>query len=252
MSNFEDKIVQSMTKKILESIYEPLFLESSHGFRPNKGCHTAVKALRQHLFRQKVDTVIDVDLENYLGTISHSKMLEFLSHKIKDKTFLRYIHRMLKSGVLSEGDLRVTSEGTAQGSVVSLILSNIFRHYAIDLWFERIVKRHAKGSVELFSYADDLVICCELESDAKRVHAALDKRLEKFSLKMNKDKTKLVRFSKNKLYFQGIKQETFDFLGFTFVLGKSKTGNVIPKLITSRKRFRSKLKNVTIWLKRFN
>lgn len=248
ISNLEDKIMQKMMQRVLESIYDPIFLDCSYGFRPGRGCHDAIKALRQHLYCNNVQTVIDIDLANFFGTIDHKLMEEILREKIHDKTLMRYIIRMFKAGVLSEGDLQMSDEGVPQGSICSPVLANIFAHKAIDSWFEEMVKPNCKGKVELFRYADDAVICCQYEEDAKRINQVLGKRLAKFKLKINEDKTKLVAFSKIE-EARGKSQEAFDFLGFTFYLGRSRKGFIIPKAKTSGKKFRAKLKNVKTWSK---
>lgn len=248
ISNLEDKIVQKMTQKVLESIYEPLFLECSHGFRPGKSCHTAIQALNDHLYGNYVQTVIDIDLKNFFGTIEHSLLESILKEKIKDPKFMRYINRMFKSGVLTKGELTMSEEGVPQGSICSPVLANIFAHYALDTWIEEMVKPACKGTVALFRYADDGVICCEYEADALKIRQSLGKRLEKFKLQLNEEKTKLVPFDK-KAAAQGIKQGTFDFLGFTFYWGKSQSGWIIPKLKTRAKTMRTKLKRVNEWAK---
>ena len=168
--------------------------------------------------------------------------------KIKDTRFIRYIRRMFKAGVLSKGELHIGDEGVPQGSCVSPVLANIFAHYVIDEWFTKTVKSHIKGGAEMFRYADDLVILCQYESDAKRIKEALANRLAKYKLKLNERKTKMVRFS-SRDFARGMKQETFDFLGFTFYLGKSRNGFPVPKLKTCSKRFRSKLKKLAKWMK---
>ena len=248
ISNFEDKMVQRMTSKILEAIYEPTFRNCSYGFRPNRSCHMAVKDLCNSIHKNQYEVVIDVDLKNYFGTLDHGKLLDFLKLRIKDETFLRYIVRMLKAGVLSDGELRVTDEGSPQGNVASPVLSNIYGHYVIDCWFEDVVKPHAVGPVELFRYCDDMVICCRYATDADRITKALEGRLAKFKLELNLDKTKSVPFSK-RVFDRGRDQGTFDFLGFTFYLARTQKGNVTVKVKTSRKRFRSKLANVKDWVK---
>ena len=248
ISNFEDKIVQKMTQKVLESIYEPIFLDNSYGFRPGRGCHDAVRALTNYLFRNEVEKVIDVDISNFFGTIDIKVLSEILGEKIRDKKFIRYINRMSKAGVLRNGELEINEEGVQQGSMCSPILANIYAHYVVDEWFEEIVKIHCKGKVELFRYCDDAVICCQYAKDAERIKDALAKRLEKYNLKLNVDKTHSVSFSKRQRR-NGVKQGTFDFLGFTFYLGRSATGVVIPKVKTSKKRLRNKLKNLTEWIK---
>ena len=248
ISNFEDKLVQKRVQEILESIYDPLFLDCSYGFRPGRSCHDAIKELHKHLFKEEVEMVIDVDLANYFNTIDHKILEELLRIKIKDSKFLRYISRMLKSGVLMDGELVVSDEGVTQGSCCSPVLSNIVAHYVIDMWLEETVKPLTKGKVQSFRYADDLVICCQYEKDAIRVRDALGKRLAKFKLKLNEDKTKMVAFSVSKGR-QGVKQGTFDFLGFTFYLGKSRRGYILAKLKTSSKRVRVKLKRVNEWVR---
>ena len=243
---FEDKLVQGRVGELLGSIYEPLFKDWSYGFRPKRGCHDAVKDLRAHLYAEEVEVVIDVDLANFFGTIDHELLKELLGKKIKDTKFIRYVSRMLKAGILTEGELTMSDEGVPQGSLCSPIFSNIVAHYVIDEWLEDTVKPLMKGKLRAFRYADDLVICCRYEEDAVRVKKALGKRLEKYKLKLNEEKTKMVKFSKSKNW-RGIKQESFDFLGFTFYLGRSMKGGVIPKVKTSGKRYRSKLNRVKEW-----
>ncbi|QGP39810.1 Group II intron-encoded protein LtrA [Piscirickettsia salmonis] len=250
ISNFEDKIIQKMTQKVLESIYDPIFLGNSYGFRPGKSCHNAIRALDYYLFSNRIESIIDVDLENYFGTIDHNLLIDMLETKIKDQRFIRYIIRMFKAGVLSKGELTMSDEGVPQGSVCSPIISNIFAHYVIDDWFEKVVKKHCQGKVEMFRYADDMVICCQFRNDAGRIKKALAKRLSKFRLKMNEDKTREIAFSKQDAA-RGIRQGAFDFLGFTFYLGVSVSGRaIIPKLKSSGKRLRSKLKKISEWMKK--
>lgn len=240
--------MQKRIQEILESIYEPLFLDSSYGFRPNRNCHDAIKDLRGHLFKEEVEVVIDVDLANFYGKINHQILKDLLGIKIKDSKFMRYISRLLKAGVLAENELIVSDEGVVQGSCCSPVLSNIVAHYVIDLWLEETVKPLMKGIVRAFRYGDDVIICCRYETDAKRIKNVLGRRLAKYKLELNEEKTKMVYFSKSKSR-RGIKQESFEFLGFRFYLGKSLKGLIIPKLKTSGKRLRSKLSRVTNWVK---
>lgn len=246
ISNFEDKIVQKMMQKVLESIYDPLFLENSYGFRPGRGCVDAIRSLRAHLYANEVEAVIDVDLSNFFGTIDHQEVMKILAEKISDPKLIRYLERMFKAGILTNGELIISDEGVPQGSCCSPIIANIFAHEVIDKWVEETVKPRCAGKVEVVRYADDIVICCRYSKDAERVKTALGKRLAKYGLKMNEDKTKLVRFSRRKRE-QGEAQDTFNFLGFTFYYGKTRKGNYVVKVKTDGNRFRSKLKKVNDW-----
>ena len=246
IANFEDKMVQKVMAQVLESIYEPTFLDCSYGFRPGLGCHDAIRGLHEHLFRRPVESVIDVDLANFFGTIRADVVDTILRQRIGDERFLRYVQRMFKAGVLASGELRMSEEGVPQGSPASPILANIVAHHVIDAWFETTVKFHCRGEVALFRYCDDMVICCQFSRDAERILKALGLRLERFGLRLNTEKTRLVSFSRARSQ-KGEKQGNFDFLGFTFYIGKSRKGAMIPMLRTSRKRIRSKLVRVKEW-----
>ena len=246
ISNFNDKLIQKRFQELLEAIYDPIFLDCSYGFRPGRGCHDAIKALSDYLYVNEVETVIDVGLANFFGTIDQTLLIEMLERKIKDTRFIRYIKRMFKAGMLTEGELRMSEEGVVQGSCCSPVLANIFAHTVTDVWFNDVVKHHTKGPVQIFRYADDLVVACRYNSDAIRIKEALGNRLAKYRLRMNEDKTKLVAFSKRQ-HARGLQQGTFDFLGFTFYIGWTKRGRPNVKLKTCGKRFRSKLKKINIW-----
>lgn len=246
ISNFEDKLVQKMMQKILESLYEPIFYKNSYGFRPGKGCHEAIKVLERYLYTHEVETVIDLDLSNFFGSIDHELILEEVKLKVNDPKLIRYLSRMFKAGVLAEGELTMSDEGVPQGSVCSPILANIYAHKVIDTWIEETVKPLCKGEIEMFRYADDVVICCRYRQDAERIKSALSKRLAKYKLKMNEEKTELVKFSK-RAQSQGEVQGVFHFLGFTFYLGKSLRGQIVSKVKTKGKSLRAKLKKANDW-----
>jgi group II intron reverse transcriptase/maturase len=248
ISTFEDKLVQMMIHKILEAIYEPLFRDCSYGFRPGKSCHDAIKDINKYLHSNKVAVIIDLDLANFFNTIDHKKLLEILDQKLKDPVFRRYIVRKLKAGVLAKGEFSISDEGVPQGSICSPILANIFLHYVIDEWMEEVVPKYCLGKVKMFRYADDIVICVENEQDIEKIHKALANRLDKYNLKMNEEKTKVIPFSQERRR-RGEKQGTFDFLGFTFYFDKSRKGQWIIKVKTKKKAISSKLKNVKIWIK---
>ncbi len=245
ISAFEDKIVQLQMAKILEAIYEPIFKECSYGFRPKRNCHMAIAALFNHLSDKRNEIVIDVDLRNFFGLIQHNILLSFLRRNIKDECFIRYVARMLKAGIFKEGRFEVSEEGSPQGNIVSPILSNIYAHYVLDVWLEKVVPQYTRQQVKSFRYADDQVICCQSSADAIKVQSALKKRLNKFGLELNVEKTKVVKF--NKQEYPMIKQGTFDYLGFTFYIKKSREGRVYVAVKTSSKRFSAKLKKVSFW-----
>lgn len=248
ISTVEDKIVQKRMQEILESIYEPIFVDWSYGFRPRRSAHDAIKSISEHLFRNEVEIVLEVDLADFFGTIQHDKLKELLQLKIKDTKFMRYISRMFKAGVLTNGELIVSDEGVPQGSCCSPILANVYAHYVLDEWLERTIKPLTLGNMSCYRFADDLVICFRYAKDAQRVRKVLTRRLEKYGLQLNENKTKMVKFSKRSVN-NGNKQESFNFLGFTFYLGRSAKGVVIPKLKTEGKRFRAKLQRVKAWFR---
>jgi len=245
ISAFEDKIVQLQMAKILGAIYEPIFKDSSYGFRPGRSCHAAIAALHKHLSGKGCEEVIDVDLKNFFGSMKHDILVGFLRRKIKDERFIRYVVRMLKSGILKDGNFSMSEEGSPQGNICSPILANIYAHYALDEWLEEEVPQHTRREVKFFRYADDLVICCGDRSDAVRVRRALEGRVNKFGLELNAEKTKMVRF--NKREYPRVKQGTFDYLGFTFYIKRSRKGYPIVAVQTARERFQAKLRKVTQW-----
>jgi group II intron reverse transcriptase/maturase len=237
ISNLEDKLVQMQMRKVLEAVFEPLFLDCSYGFRPGRSAHDAVRALHQHLFRHEVNVVIDVDLARFFDTIDHERLRELVAGKIADRRFQRYLTRLFKAGVLAEGELRASEEGVPQGSPCSPVLANVYAHYVLDEWFEETVKCHCRGEVALLRYADDVVICCQNERDAPRILKALKGRLERYGLSLNEEKTRLVPFARPR-GSGGERRPVFDFLGFTFYWGRSRRGYPVPKVKTSGARLR--------------
>lgn len=249
ISNIEDKIIQMMFSKILESIYEPIFSNCSYGFRRNRSAHEAIREMIGLLRFNNVKRVIDVDIENFYGTIDHKILMNMLSVKIKDKIFLRYIARMLKSGIMTGESIIRDIKGLPQGSILSPVLSNIYGHYVIDLWFDKVVPKHIIGKAMIIRYCDDLVVMCTDTRDIEKINNSFNKRLAKFGLKLNLAKSKVVKF--NRWYNEeGEKQETFDFLGFTIFLSKARNkGFTTVKVKTSKKTMKNKLKAVSEWCK---
>lgn len=247
ISAFEDKIVQLQMSKILEAIYEPIFRNCSYGFRPGRNCHIVIKDLLTHLHDNGCESVIDVDLKNYFGLIQHENLLSFLRMKIKDERFIRYVARMLKAGIFKEGRFEVSDEGSPQGNICSPVLSNIYAHYVLDIWLEDVVPKYTTKEIRSFRYADDQIICCYYRSDSVKVLRALRGRLNKYGLQLNAKKTKVIKF--NKWAFPAIKQDTFDFLGFSFYIRRSRAGHTHVAVKTAKSRFYSKLRRVKIWCK---
>ncbi len=245
ISAFEDKIVQLQIAKILEAIYEPIFKNCSYGFRPGRDCHMAIKGLFSHLSSRGCEVIIDVDLKNFFGLIQHEILLNFLRIKIKDERFIRYIARLLKAGIFKEGRFEINEEGAGQGNIASPILSNIYAHYVLDVWLEETVPQYTTQEVKSYRYADDQIICCHYRSDSVKVLKALRGRLEKYGLQLNAEKTKVVKF--NKREFPLVKQGTFDYLGFTFYIRKSRVGHTHVAVKTSKRRLYSKLRKVKHW-----
>lgn len=240
----EDKLLQTAAARILNAIYEEDFLSCSYGYRPNVGPHEAAGNLRETIQTGSYGYVVEVDIKGFFDNIDHEWLIKFLELRIDDKAFIGLIRKWLKASVLEEdGSVIHTETGTPQGGVISPVLANIYLHYVIDLWFEKIVKSHCKGAAYMVRFADDFVCVFQFKKDAERFYEVLPKRLAKFGLECAPDKTKIIRFSR----FGIQRNEAFDFLGFEYRWVKSRKGKSIVKRRTSRKKFRIALKNVTEW-----
>ena len=196
---YEDKLVQAALAKILNAIYEQDFLECSFGFRPNRGCHDALKVLDKILNRKEINYVVDVDIKGFFDHVDHEWLMKFLQHRIADPNILRLVTRFLKSGIMEAGIKHDTSEGTPQGGVCSPILGNIYLHYTLDLWFEKRIRKTCRGMAYMVRYADDTVFCFQYEEDAKEFYSQIIKRLEKFNLEVADEKTKIVSLGKEEV-----------------------------------------------------
>jgi RNA-directed DNA polymerase len=252
--SLEDKLVQAGLVRILEAIYETYFIEDSYGFRPERGCHDALRELSLEVETGRIHYIVEADIRGFFDNVQHDWMMEFLGHRIADKRVLRYVKRFLIAGILEEGIFVETEEGTPQGGVISPLLANIYLHYSLDLWFTRRFARTSEGRVRLIRYADDFVVCCQRKNDATRFRHELDERLGKFGLEVAPEKTKILEFgplSTTKAKARGEKPETFDFLGFTHFCSRTRNGRRFRmKRVTARKKFKAKLREFKEWLKK--
>ena len=244
----QDRVLQRGVCKVLEQIYEQDFLEHSFGGRPQRSAHNALSVLIKQL-SSKTHYVVEADLKNFFGSLSHKWMMTFLEHRVKDPRITRLIKRWLKAGVMDSGTVQQSAEGVPQGGSISVLLSNIYLHYVLDLWIEHRVKPGSRGKVKYVRYLDDFVLCFQYESDAKNFLTALRERLEKFQLELQESKTGLKKFSLYSQPANGQKRHgTLYFLGFTLFIGKShRTGKPYVGLKTEKsrqKRGLTKLKDV--------
>jgi len=250
----EDKIVQSVTAQIFSVIWEAEFLGFSYGFRPGRSPHNALDALTVGITRKRVNWVLDADIRGFYDNLSHEWLMKFVQHRIGDQRVLRLIQKWLKAGVLEEGSWTPSEEGAPQGGLISPVLANLYLHYAFDLWAHQWRKRNARGEVILTRYADDFVVGFEHRAEAEQFQRDLTERLGKFNLELHTDKTRLIEFGRfaaaNREKRGEGKPETFNFLGFTHICGKTRKGYFTVKRQTMRKRLRAKVQAVKIELKR--
>ena len=245
----EDKIVQRAVAAVLNAIYEEDFLGFSYGFRPKRSQHDALDALIVGITTTKVNWILEVDIRSFFDEVNRDWLGQFLQHRMADPRILRLIQKWLKAGVLENGVVTDSEKGTGQGTVISPLLANVYLHYSLDLWAERWRRREATGNMIIVRYADDVVVGFEHESDARRFWDAMRERLQKFSLSLHPDKTRLVefgRFAAANRKRRGLgKPETFGFLGFTLVCSKSRRGRFLLKRRSRRDRMKAKLKEVS-------
>lgn len=250
---YEDKIVQRGMAKVLNAIYEQYFLDFSYGFRPNRSCHDALKRLNIIIECRKTNYIVDADIKGFFDNVDHEWMMKFISHRIADPRFQQLIRKTLKAGYMEENIIHETEGGTTQGGLISPILANLYLHYVLDLWFDKVVKPRCRGEAYMVRYADDFVCCFQHEYDANRFYNALQNRLEKFNLSIAVEKTKIInfgRFAEEKCAKQGKKKpDTFDFLGFTHYCSKSRQGKFRVKRRTSRKKYKAALLNMKEWIR---
>jgi len=250
---YEDKIVQMGIAQILSAIYEADFLDCSCGFRPNRGCHDALQLLNHIIEDRKVSYIVDADIRGFFNNVDHEWMLKFVGHRVADPSLLQLIARFLKCGYMEDGQRQTSDRGTPQGGSVSAVLANIYLHYALDLWFEKVVRKQCRGEAYMVRYADDNVFCFQHQSDAEAFYREMPERLGKFGLEIAPEKSKMIafgRYASQQAEKKGTgKPETFDFLGFTHYCGKSRKGAFRVKRRTSRKKLKAALLRTKEWLR---
>lgn len=247
----EDKVLQRAVCMVLEPIYEHDFLACSYGFRPHRSPHQAIQTIWQGVMQMRGGWILDVDIRKYFETIDHSNIREMLRQRVNDGVITRLVGKWLNAGVQETGQISYPDVGSPQGGVISPLLSNIYLHYVMDMWFENMVKPVMHGRTFMVRFADDIVIAFENKSDAERVYQVINKRFAKYGLTLHPEKTKLVNFTSPPYGAKTPKSEqgTFDFLGFTHFWGKSKNGSWVLKRCTAGKRLRSKLIALYEWCK---
>jgi len=247
---FEDKLLQRAVVMVLEPIYEQEFLDCSYGFRPGRGAHDALQALWSQTMKMGGGWMLEVDIEDFFGSVEHSTLREMLRHRVRDGVIVRLIGKWLNAGVLEDGCVYRPEAGTPQGGVISPLLANIYLHEVIDVWFHQEVCPRMRGHAFMVRYADDLVMAFEAEEDARRVEAVLKRRLAKYGLRLHPEKTRLVPFqrpARNDKGGSGPGPGTFDLLGFTHFWGRSRKGSWVMKRKTAKNRISRAVRRFNEW-----
>jgi RNA-directed DNA polymerase len=249
---FEDRIVQDRVRLILQAIWEPEFRDCSYGFRPARNAHQALKRLAEIVTVLRTQWIVEADIKGFFDHVTHSHLRRFLAHRIADPRFLRIIDRFLKAGVLEDGVFSASDLGTPQGGLVSPVLANIYLHYVLDVWFEKRFAKSCRGKACLVRYADDFVACFHREEDAKRFMMELNSRLADFNLEAEPTKTRVLRFgdqAQAQCKQEGLRRpQTFNFLGLTHFVGRSRSGRFVVGRQTQGDRARKKLKALNVRL----
>ena len=250
----EDKIVQRATAEVLNAVYETDFKGFSYGFRPGRNQHNALDAVTVGIERKKVNWLLDADIRGFFDTISHERLIQFIEHRIGDRRVIRHIKKWLNAGVLEDGQWSEAEEGVPQGGSICPLLANIYLHYALDLWANQWRQREATGDVIIVRYADDFIVGFEHQHDGERFLKALRERLSQFNLELHNEKTRLIEFGRYaapRRKKRGLgKPETFNFLGFTHICGKTHRGRFCVLRKTMAKKMRAKLSELRDALRR--
>ena len=245
---YEDKLVQDALRRVLEAVFEPMFYKEMTGFRPSKGCHTAIRQLNVLLEKRYTNWVLDADIRGFFDHLNHEWILKFIGSRIKDPNILRLVSRLLKSGIMENCVINETEEGSGQGSVCSPIISNIYMHYVLVWWFREVFGSKARGFSGLVVYADDFVACFQYKDDAEKFYERLKSRMGYFGLELEESKTRLIEFGRfaaeNRRRRCEGKPDTFTFLGFTHYCSYDRNGKFRVKRKTSKKKFAKKCREL--------
>jgi group II intron reverse transcriptase/maturase len=245
----EDKVLQRAVLMVLEPVYEQDFLDCSYGFRPGRSAHQALEALWRGLMNLDGGWIIDLDIQSFFDEVDWEQLRRFLDQRVRDGVIRRAIGKWLNAGVMESGVVSHPDQGTPQGGVVSPLLSNLYLHEVLDLWFEHEVKPRLRGRAFEVRFADDAALVFEREEDARRVLAVLSKRFEKYGLRLHPEKTRLVDFrSPSRVRDGGSQRErSFDLLGFTHHWGRSRKGRWVVQRKTAKDRFTRALREIGRW-----
>lgn len=244
---YEDKLVQEALRRILEAVFEPHFYDEMMGFRPERGCHQAIRKLNVMLEMRATNYVLDADIKSFFNHIDHEWAVRFIESRIKDPNIIRLVRRMLKAGIIENYQYEETEEGSGQGSVCSPVIANIYMHYVLVWWFKECIEPKLKGYGGLVVYADDFVACFQYKEEAEEFYKHLKCRMGHFGMTLEESKTRLIefgRFAEERCRRKGRKPETFTFLGFTHYCSHGRNGKFRVKRKTSRKKFTKKCKEV--------
>lgn len=247
VSTVEDKIVQDALRQVLEAIYEQDFLECSYGFRPGRKAHDAIRALNRAVYAGEVNWILEADIRSFFDSVDRARLKEMLQIRVADGSILRLVGKCLHVGILEGEEYSEPELGTAQGSILSPLLGNIYLHYVLDLWFEREVKPRLEGKATLIRYADDFVITFERQEEAQEVLRMLPERMGQYGLRLHPDKTRLVPFGRPKGQDRGRGPETFDWLGFTLYWRRTRRGRWQMWCKTRRARLSGAVRDVNDW-----
>lgn len=239
----EDRLLQRTVAGILEAIFEADFLDCSYGFRPGRGAHNAIAALRNQCMVGKVSTVFEADIRGFFNHLDHKWLMKMLRQRIGDRVILRLVGRWLRAGTFQNGVVLESEEGSPQGGPISPLLANIYLHFVLDLWFTKVITPRCRGKAHLVRYADDFVVGFQFESDAKQFSKDVQERLAKFNLELAENKTRLLHFGRYQIRPEE-KSGTFDFLGFQHVGGRDRRGRFAVLRLPTRKSCSKFLRNV--------